>query len=771
MPSSNLYSHPGRLLEDHLLGVARFFDFFLSEKPESIKYQLANVGRVISLSHDLGKATQYFQTYLQADEKDKSRLKNFPNTRHSLFSAICAFYLSRELKETNDLLPLAAFITVHRHHGNLIDIYDELSPYDDTAKNILSEQLESINQDSFSILTKKAYESGLPSLLDKQTISSWINDFPNELKIIKRSLRHRHFEIDDYLFLNLLYSLLLDADKSDAVFQDLQFFQRRAALPSNLVDNFKRQAKFDTSPINHLRDRAYREVVERDIDLTKRIYSINLPTGLGKTLTSLSFALKLKEKAGSTHRIIYALPFLSIIDQNSLVFDCVLKANGIKTQSNILLKHHHLSDIYYYQDDNEFEPDEAKILIEGWNAEIIVTTFAQLFHSLITNSNRSLRKFHRLANSILILDEVQSVPIRYWELLNAVLNDLARYFHSYIVLVTATEPLLFKPDEVVRLANRDFYFKSLDRISIQSKIDKNITLKDLTESWAFDDGRSYLIILNTISAAREFYNLVKHLNIPTTYLSTHLVPKERINRIKDMRAGKYKLVVSTQLVEAGVDIDFDVVIRDLAPLDSINQAAGRCNRNGMAKGTVYIYSLENDQKKPYASYIYDPVLLYITRNILEQHPTINESELLTVIDEYYQECRKRKSQEMARAIKEALTKLRYDSQDDKVSISNFRLIEEDYPKIDVFVEVDEYAHQIWQRYTNLVKIKDLFERKKSFDLMKADFYQYIISIPSNAKNRPPKVGDMGYVELSAIHDFYDDMTGFIPKDERSVLIS
>ncbi len=153
------------------------------------------MGRIISLSHDLGKATQYFQTYLQADEKDKSRLKNFPNTRHSLFSAICAFYLSRELKETNDLLPLVAFITVHRHHGNLIDIYDELSPYDDKETNILFDQLESINQDSFSVLTKTVYEAGLPLLLDKQTISSWINNFPNELKIIKRSLRHRHFEI------------------------------------------------------------------------------------------------------------------------------------------------------------------------------------------------------------------------------------------------------------------------------------------------------------------------------------------------------------------------------------------------------------------------------------------------------------------------------------------------------------------------------------------------------------------------------------------------
>lgn len=771
MPSSNLYSHPGRLLEDHLLGVARFFDFFLSEKPESIKSQLTDVGRIISLSHDLGKATQYFQTYLQADEKDKSRLKNFPNTRHSLFSAICAFYLSRELKETNDLLPLVAFITVHRHHGNLIDIYDELSPYDDKETNILFDQLESINQDSFSVLTKTVYEAGLPLLLDKQTISSWINNFPNELKIIKRSLRHRHFEINDFLLLNLLYSLLLDADKSDAVFQDLQFFQHRIPLPDNLVDNFKRQAKFGTSPINHLRDKAYREVVERDIDLTKRIYSINLPTGLGKTLASLSFALKLREKAGSSHRIIYALPFLSIIDQNSLVFNSVLEANGIKTKSDILLKHHHLSDIYYYLDDNEFEPDEAKILIEGWNAEIVITTFAQLFHSLLTNRNRSLRKFHRLANSILILDEVQSVPIKYWELLNAVLNELAGYLNSYVVLVTATEPLLFRPDEVVRLADRDLYFSLLDRISIQSKIDKNITLKDLSESWAFDDGSSYLIILNTISAAKDFYNLVKYLNIPTTYLSTHLVPKERINRIKDIKEGKYKLVVSTQLVEAGVDIDFDVVIRDLAPLDSINQSAGRCNRNGMAKGKVYVYSLENDQKKPYASYIYDPVLLYITRNILEEHPLIYERELLAIIDEYYQECGKRKSQEIATAIKEALTKLRYDSQDDKISISDFKLIEEDYPKIDIFVEVDKYAKGIWQKYTNLGKIKDLFERKKAFDLMKADFYQYVISVPRNVKNRPPKFGEMGYVEFSAIHDFYDDMTGFIPKDERSVLIS
>lgn len=770
LPSSNLYSHPDRLLEDHLTGAAKLSELFLFEKPIIIKEQLTDVCRMIALSHDIGKATNCFQEYLFSDEKEKARLKNLPQTKHSLLSAVCAYYLCRELTTDNKFLPFFAFLTVRRHHGNLIDISDEVTLYAEDNVRILDSQVEGIDDSKFSILAQRLHEADLPMRLSKDIIKRWLDNFVEELKSIKKHIRGLNNGVVNFITLNLLYSILLDADKSDVVIKDISVFKRRESISGNLVDNYKIQSTFTDSPINYLREKAYQEIVDSNINLDEKIYSINLPTGLGKTLTSLSFALKLREKIGLNHRIIYALPFLSIIDQNSLVFESVIKANGIEPCSNILLKHHHLSEIFYKKDANEFESDEAKILIEGWNAEIVITTFVQLFHSLISNRNKSVRKFHRLANSIIILDEVQSIPVKYWLLLKNILSQLSEMLNIYIILVTATEPLIFGKGEIKGLVDKDFYFKALDRISMKPLLDKTMTINELSEYFDLRDGRNYLFIFNTITAAKAFYNLIKDNEIPTTYLSTHVTPKERLERIEAIKKGRYKVAVSTQLVEAGVNIDFDVVVRDIAPLDSINQAAGRCNRNGKEEGEVYIISLKDDRGRLYSSYIYDSVLIDITRKILSNRKEIKESELLPLIDEYYSETEKKKSQDISRGIVEAITKLRYDSEDDRASIADFKLIEEDYPKRDVFIELDEEAKKVWQQYLALKDVNDLFERKKLFDSLKADFYRYVISIPSNIKNMPPMFGEIGYVKQAILKDYYDSETGFITKDTKSVVI-
>jgi CRISPR-associated endonuclease/helicase Cas3 len=259
--------------------------------------------------------------------------------------------------------------------------------------------------------------------------------------------------------------------------------------------------------------------------------------------------------------------------------------------------------------------------------------------------------------------------------------------------------------------------------------------------------------------------------VSITYLSTHITPKERLERIRDIKEKKYKVVVTTQLVEAGVDIDFDVVVRDIAPLDSINQASGRCNRNGNNKGEVYIVVLKDDKNKKYASYIYnDGVLLNITEKILSGRDEIKEGEFLELIDHYYKETKEKKSQDVSRNLLEAVTRLRYDSEDETISISDFKLIDEDYQKIDVFIELDERAEKIWGEYMKLKNIADLFLRKRTFDSIKTDFYQYVISIPANTKNMPTLVGEIGYVKQAVLGDYYDGETGFITKDTKSVII-
>jgi CRISPR-associated endonuclease/helicase Cas3 len=485
--------------------------------------------------------------------------------------------------------------------------------------------------------------------------------------------------------------------------------------------------------------------------------------------------LKLKEviksKNGVEPRIIYALPFLSIIDQNSEVFESVIKANNIEPDTSILLKHHHLSEVFYEKEGDEFESDEAKILIEGWNSEIIVTTFVQLFYALISNRNKNIRKFHRIANSIIILDEVQSIPVKYWLLLKNILINLSEMLNTYIIFVTATEPLIFERGETIGLLNKDYYFNALDRVSMKPLLNSPMTINKLSEYFNLNNEKTYLFIFNTITSAKNFYNLVKGKGITITYLSTHVIPKERLKRIKEIKEKKYKVVVTTQLVEAGVDIDFNIVVRDIAPLDSINQASGRCNRNGISKGETYIVKLAGENGRAYASYIYDAVLLDITEKILSTKDEIKEGEFLDLIDHYYKETKEKKTQDVSRNLLEAITKLRYDSEDDTISISDFKLIEEDYPKVDIFIEINEEAGEIWRKFINLRNMGDLFLRKKTFDDIKAKFYQYVISISSmNTKNMPKLVGEIGYVKQSILNDYYDSETGFITKDARSMVI-
>lgn len=775
LASSNLYSHPGRLLEDHLIGVARLAELFLSEKPREIIAECADICKITALTHDIGKATYDFQQYLLSNGKNKRSRSKL--TTHSPLSAICSFYLTKELARGDYLKPFFAYVIVRRHHGDLIAVLDEASFYDDEEKNNLQEQVEKIDKKKFQFLADSLKKAGLNHPLDLETVKSWVLDFQKDIKCIKKRLRGLEESYKNYLILNTVYSILLDADKSDAVIRDFNQFTTRQTISDKLVDIYKSKTIFPESPINNLRERAYKEALNKLESTSERIISINLPTGLGKTLTSLAIALKIRNRLGTNHRIIYALPFLSIIDQTYEVFENVIRANNLEPTSDMLLKHHHLADLYYKQSgyhkqsgDDETESDEAKILIEGWNSEIIITTFFQFFHSLISNRNKTIRRFHKIANSIIILDEIQAIPIKYWLLLRDMLFQITEKMNTYVILATATEPLIFPRDRIQSLVNKEIYYETLDRISMDVYLDKDMTLPELANFITFEEGKRYLFIFNTISAARNFFKIIYEKTNHATYLSTHVIPKQRIERIKELKKGMYQIAVSTQLVEAGVDIDFDVVVRDIAPMDSINQAAGRCNRNGEKKGQVLIMSLKDDNGKPYSSYIYDPVLLDITKSILAKKRQIKEKEILTLIDEYYLEVEKKRSQDISREITKSIMELNYKDGDGKLAIGDFKLIDKDYDRIDVFIAFDEEAIKIWNAYMNLNKIDDLFERKKGFDNLKSAFYQYVISIPRSIKNFPPNIGDIGYIENSKLSDYYDPLTGFITKEAGSVLL-
>lgn len=779
---SELFSHPDKYLENHLNNVKEISLEYIEEIPLKnlplTKEQLKKLVQIITLSHDIGKSTNYFQEYLLKGEE-----KGGKETRHSLLSSFIAYYITQKVfsKENIDenlkvLLPIFSFLTVKRHHGDFTDILSEVVILDD-EKELLQKQVESIDDSKFNILINNLKDPDFNELT-KEKLLEIIEKVPEDLKKYKIKIRalKNYKSVDFYLFNNLIFSLLIDGDKTEVTVGKPK--RKILEIPHIIVDNYKKNLKIEKTPINELREKAYQEVLNKNINLEDKIYSLNLPTGLGKTFTSVAFALKLREeirkKEGYTPRIIYSLPFLSIIEQNADVIEKVLKNYYGEIDTAILLKHHHLSDLYYKIDDREIEPDEAKILIEGWNSEIIITTFVQLFHTLISNKNSTLRKLHRICGSIIILDEIQSIPTKYWLLLREIFTKLIEKYNCYIIFSTATQPLIFKPKEMIPLVNAEDYFIKLNRTILKPNIHERLFLDEFSEKIKIETNKSYMFILNTIRSAQNFYYLLKEkLKEEIIYLSSHITPKERLERINRIKNNEARIVITTQLVEAGVDIDLDVVYRDVAPLDSINQSAGRCNRNWNKDiGEVYIYSLKDD-RRDYSSYIYDRILLDVTKDVLKKREHIPEIDFINYINDYFYEINERKTQDISKNLLEAIYSLRYagwaeNEEDKNVGIEDFKLIEDDIPKMDVFIELNEEAEYLWKRYCELKEITDIFERRLEFQKIKADFYKYVISIPIKAENIPPIVYGFGYVSKNNLSDFYDPITGYKIKSETII---
>lgn len=764
--NSNLLSHPDRLLEEHTSQVVKLANKFYSKLPINDEI-LKDILTIITFSHDMGKSTQFFQEYIRGNKN----LRNKPETKHAHLGGIIGLYLTdRYLKSKNidnPFLLSISYILPKRHHSNLKDFLNDLVLEDEDIE-ILQNQINSIDKEKFKIFLQNV------EVFDKNLINFSFEEIDFQqikqtLRKIKRFIRKLKDEksIDYYINTVLMFSLLLDADKSDVgIKTDKNLLFKDIQINPEIVDNFVKNLSFEKTEIINLRKKAYKEVSEKEIDVNKKIYTLTLPTGLGKTLISFKTALKIAEKVekekGINLKIIYCLPFLSIIEQNFNVFEKVLKENGINPNSSILLKHHHLTGFSYKSKEDEFDYDTSRILIEGWNSKIITTTFLQFFYSLIGNKNKMLRKFHKFANSVVILDEVQSIPHKYWLLLKEVLSQLAEKFNFYIILSTATQPMIFEENQYFELASKD-YFEKLDRYDVF--INKTPqTIERFYSNLNIENDKTYLFIMNTVNSAKELYELLKKdFKDEIIFLSTHIVPKERLKRTKKLKEHNKRIAVSTQLVEAGVDIDFDIVYRDFTPFDSLNQSAGRCNREGKKeKGNFHIVKLFDEKNNRfYSSYIYDSVLINATDEILEKE-IYSEKEFIGLVNKYFQKIKQIKSDKVSLDMLDMLYTLKFSAEKEKnkiKSIEDFVLIEEDYYKEDVFIEIDDEAKKVWKEYSKIWQIKDLFERKKAFDSIKSDFYQFVVSVPIK-ENAPVIENNFYYVPYENLQDYYDLETGF-----------
>lgn len=395
------------------------------------------------------------------------------------------------------------------------------------------------------------------------------------------------------LWVRMLFSCLVDADFLDTeAFMDADKGARRSKTPqlSELLPRFNSymEANFaDATPtrVNEIRTEVLRQCRKKASE-SPGCFSLTVPTGGGKTLSSLAFALEHAERHGK-RRVIYAIPYTSIIEQTANVFRDIFPNAVIEHHSNL---------------DPEMETVESRLAAENWDAPLIVTTNVQFFESLFAARTSRCRKLHNIVNSVVVLDEAQLLPPEFLQPILDVMNLLVRHYGVTFVLSTATQPALGTIETFQRT------LRGLDRVReiIDDPDALNRDLARVTytlpanyhqgETWddVADQLREHPSVLAIVNSRADAQELHRRMLGGTVHLSALMCGEHRSRVIasikKRLRAGDGVRVVSTQLVEAGVDVDFPVVYRALAGLDSIVQAAGRCNREGrLERGRVMVF--------------------------------------------------------------------------------------------------------------------------------------------------------------------------------------
>jgi CRISPR-associated endonuclease/helicase Cas3 len=593
-------------LVDHLQGVAKKTGEFSS------KIGLKEQGKLLGLLHDIGKASQEFEQYIKSsvglinpdedDYVDAAELKG--KVDHSTAGAQLVYRtLTQNGSETRFVAQVLS-LCIASHHSGLIDC---ISPEGkDTFSKRMDKGEEKTHFDEvFGKLCDEVKEHLISRLQSKEFIQHLLERF-KALKTVHDSQETLVFKYG--LLVRFLYSCLIDADRLDtANFEmpgetTLRNYGNYEEWPVLINRLNKKLALFKPAGISKIRQKISQTCYDFS-DKPKGLYQLTVPTGGGKTLASLRFGLHHADKH-KMDRIIYVLPYTTIIDQNAEEIRKILEERDKagKYLERIVLEHH--SNLL-----PDKETAKQKVLSENWDAPVVLTTNVQVLEALFGSGTRGARRMHQLANAVIIFDEVQTLPVKCVQLFNMAINFLVNNCDSTVVLCTATQPLLDKIEPKSRalhitveqqmVPNARQLFDDLKRVEVYDKTKigswSNEEIKELVAQKVVKSG-SVLVVVNTKTSAREIYLQCKQIeNVETYHLSTNMCPAHRMAVLEQVKAHlddkKPVICISTQLIEAGVDISFSSVIRFLAGLDSIVQAAGRCNRHNEqypALGEVYI---------------------------------------------------------------------------------------------------------------------------------------------------------------------------------------
>ena len=535
---------------EHLNGTAELSGKFAAA------FGAEDQGRLAGLAHDLGKYSAAFQRRIQGSQE---------HVDHATAGAA----------ECCKLGQYCAAFAAAGHHGGLPDGGGKGDHYEDKT---------------FCGRMKKA------ALGKLEPCDAW----QQEIKLPVVPQRAFSSQLEEMFFIRMLYSCLVDADFLDTeTFMAGKERERGRGDPIEILEDKLRSHVSGWFPpkteLNRERCAILERCMEQGASQSPGLFTLTIPTGGGKTAASLAFALR-HARAHGLRRIIYVIPYTSIIEQNAQVFRDILGAENV-------LEHH--SGVLYDIED-EARPENARLVraTENWDMPVVVTTAVQFFESLFANRSSKCRKLHNLAKSVIIFDEAQMLPVPYLRPCVSAIAQLVKGYGTSAVLCTATQPALdrifqeFLPERpCVELCPQEmFHRETFQRVTFirEGKLSWEAIAERISEQ------KQALCIVNSRKSAQKIYGLLDPEG--AFHLSTLMYPAHRKSALTEIRA-RLKLglpcrVVSTSLIEAGVDVDFPAVFREEAGLDSILQAAGRCNREGKRSAIESIVTIFQSETPP-----------------------------------------------------------------------------------------------------------------------------------------------------------------------------
>ena len=541
----------GRLqtVQEHLEGTAKLSASFAKQ------FGAEEHGYLVGIAHDIGKYSDAFQKRLEGGKK--------------------VDHASAGAWECYKIKALPEAICVVGHHGGLPDFGNMIA--DQAGDATVCGRL------------KKAQKDQIPCYSQ-----NWVGSLP--VPSTQLNLSNLSFAA----WTRMLYSCLVDADYLDTEL----FMQPERSIPRRYetmevllakLENYVEKWSNPTNDINRNRWQILQDCLDAGTR-EKGVYTLSVPTGGGKTVSSMAFALRHAVKHGMQH-IIYIIPYTSIIEQNAEVF------REIFGEGNVL--EHHSGKLYDISEDANERERMSAFATENWDMPIIVTTAVQFFESFYASCSSKCRKLHNMANSVLIFDEAQMIPVCHLAPCVSAIAELVVHFKSTAILCTATQPVLddlfcrfgwSKPIPQI-CSNTEKLYDEFSRVSFHKE--GKLTCEETAQK--LEKLKQVLCIVNSRRAAQELYELLPRNG--SFHLSTLMYPVHRRTILDTIRTrlanGEVCRVVSTSLIEAGVDVDFPAVWREMAGLDSILQAAGRCNREGKRNKSESIVTIfESEYKSP-----------------------------------------------------------------------------------------------------------------------------------------------------------------------------